>query len=181
MFHTAKTEVVAEAERQHWFRQQPMHARRAHRKDAKTQSRVVTVVLMVASTRAKLGHVRNQNVWFHPCQSRILDGDVLETSNALLPCGACFGRHTLSPCIVRNGVKIETKNVVVPRDTVLKVSSRPWCPSYSEWPTGIQGSQGTLLDSDKPGQNQLGCCFLWTKFRQFHFYCYGGGVWITNQ
>ena len=31
--HSKKTEVVAEAERQHWFRQQPMYARRFRRRD----------------------------------------------------------------------------------------------------------------------------------------------------
>ena len=33
MFHAAKTEFVAEADRQNWFRQQPMYARRFHRRD----------------------------------------------------------------------------------------------------------------------------------------------------
>ena len=32
-FTQQKTEVVAEAERQHWFRRQPMYARRVHRRD----------------------------------------------------------------------------------------------------------------------------------------------------
>ena len=39
----------------------------------------------------------------------------------------------------------------------------------------------SLLDSEKPGQNQLCASFLWVRFRQFRSFCYGCGVWITSQ
>ena len=39
----------------------------------------------------------------------------------------------------------------------------------------------SLLDAQKPGQNQLCASFLWVRFRQFRFCCYGCGVWITSQ
>ena len=39
----------------------------------------------------------------------------------------------------------------------------------------------SLLDSEKPGQNQICAGFLWVRFRQFRFCCYGCGVWITSQ
>ena len=39
----------------------------------------------------------------------------------------------------------------------------------------------SLLDSEKPGQNQLCASFLWVRFRQFRFCCDRCGGWITSQ
>ena len=38
-----------------------------------------------------------------------------------------------------------------------------------------------MLDSEKPGQNQLCASFLWVRFRQFRFCCDRCGGWITSQ